>query len=129
MVSGYPGRRSYRIISGGGAGEVGDASGSPTRCATRVPEPCRACQPTFCHELAVNVDDGVAGETEVARQGARGRHQGAGNEPPALHGPSKGPFQRLSHPGAELEVEVDARNGPRFCHGIGPYSRAYPSLR
>jgi hypothetical protein len=69
------------------------------------PRSLPGCQPALGNELRVGLGDGVAGDAEIARQGARWREEGARAEAAALHGLAKAALEGLAQVGAvELDV-------------------------
>ncbi len=102
--------RGHRRLDG--ERRVGDAG---ARAAPRD-------QPALGDQLGVGASDGVAGHSEVLGQGARGRQRRSRRQPPARHGLPQRRFQpRSDGLSVELELEIDAGNGPRFCQRPGPY--------
>ncbi len=80
-------------------------------------------EPALGDEVAVGVGDGVTGQGQVGGEGTGRRQPGAGGQPAGAHGLAQGAGEGGAHAArtGQVEVQVPAESGPRFCHGNGPY--------
>ena len=126
-----PRAREGRKVGGAGAQVVARfASGWLTGRERRLgrirslrnarPRPLARRQPSLRDELAVRLGDRVPRDPQVGGQRPRGRQAAAGAQPAARDGFAKRRFERRSDPrSGQIEVQVDAENGPCFLHQIG----------
>jgi hypothetical protein len=74
-------------------------------------------EPALRDELRVGGGDGVAGNAKVGGQGARRRKATAAGQPTRTHRLAESNLKLgTGATSGELDVQVDAGNGPRFWH-------------
>jgi hypothetical protein len=101
------------------AGTVARTSGDPGARALT------GGQPALGHQLAVRLGDRVAGQAQVAGELSRRRQPDARHQAAGAHRVAQGRLQTGPDPGRrDVQVQIDAGNGPCSYHVNGPYSWA-----
>ena len=137
-----------QVIAGHGRLRAAHGGGAEVRGRTRRDGGSRAGlrgQPPLRDELAVDLGDRIAGDTQVRGQGPGRRQARAGAQAPGLDRAAQRGLQTSSHPGpGKVQVEVDPAHrspvlavgassfpggfGPSFRHRTGPYLGPFTGL-